>query len=235
MDDIVEVLRKSESVPLKDIETETGINKGTLCNILKSLVELGYVSRIHGGNYSIGNKLLTMTGPETKYKSLIPLAQEYAYILAEKTHESSMLSVLTSNQELRLISKSVYEQSVIVNTNLFSNLTFFKSASGLAYMAFDESLDLQEIYKKYKDKMIYKSYEEYIKKIEVSRKKGFSTIDLESKQAIAMAAPVFNSNKKVIAAMGLNAPLLRVTKAKKAELSKILLNLAAEMTEVISM
>jgi DNA-binding IclR family transcriptional regulator len=51
--ELLELFRKYGILSLKAAEKETGLNKATLCNILKTLSDLGYVSRRGRGDYVI--------------------------------------------------------------------------------------------------------------------------------------------------------------------------------------
>lgn len=60
---ILEHLRDSQVLSLSCLAKHMGLNKSTLCNILKTMTDLGYIENDGSGNYRISEKFKQLAQP----------------------------------------------------------------------------------------------------------------------------------------------------------------------------
>jgi IclR family KDG regulon transcriptional repressor len=225
--DSVELLSKRQKMSLKEMCEATGLNKGTLCNILKTLVELGYVKKLAESQYALDEKFFSLASHGINSSGLQSLAKKYASELSFSTKESGLVSVL-SDGKVVLVAKSVFNRSVIINTDIFNELPLFTSASGKVLLAFMEGE---------RDSLLKKCSKEGVgltalkKELLEIRKDGICIQDIAEREAYALAAPIFGADGKTVAAMGICVPSVRLEGTRRFAISEKLKELSKKMSE----
>ena len=95
---ILEHLAANGSTTVKELAETTRLKKSTLCNILKTLVELGYVTKTQRGRYQVGSRLAEVVYPQFQHEALVRLGRETVVALADATAESVQLAVLRKGE-----------------------------------------------------------------------------------------------------------------------------------------
>jgi DNA-binding IclR family transcriptional regulator len=224
--DSMELLSKRQKMSLKEICEATGLNKGTLCNILKTLVELGYVKKLAESLYALDEKFHSLASHGINRSGLRSLAEKYASELSFSTKESGLVSVL-SDGKVVLMAKSVFDRSVIINTDIFNALPLYTSASGKVLLAFMGKEHDSLLKKCSKDGVDLASLKKELSEI---RNSGICIQNIAGREAYAMAAPVFGANGKIIAAMGICVPSVRLKGARRLAISEKLRELSKNMS-----
>ena len=91
---IPEELSPDGEVSLELLAKLTGLNKGTLCNILRSPIELGYVSRTGSSHYELTARFCELAAGSKLPESAMGKFRQKGNSLAETTGESGVLAVL---------------------------------------------------------------------------------------------------------------------------------------------
>jgi DNA-binding IclR family transcriptional regulator len=115
---IMELLSPDRGVSLDRLTRSTGLNKGTLCNILKSLVELGYVQKEGNGTYIISRRFYALAQPYSQDKRLVELADYYVKTLATETRESGVAAILNHDNKVEIIAQDQFNRVVMVNVEV---------------------------------------------------------------------------------------------------------------------
>ncbi len=209
---ILNIISKNPNgVALKDIVDDTGLNKSTICNLLKTLNDIGYVRKKQSGIYCIGDKLIKLAYPYFSNDSFVGSAEKIAKELVAESHEAALVAV-RKNGELQVIAKEIYDQSVVINTHRFGILNNYNTAVGHIYMAFDDGLNPEALYRQ-DLKNAYKSYREFEAVLRETRKQGYLSMTVHDGEIHAVAVPVF-AGQKIIACLALVAPQVRTTPEK---------------------
>ncbi len=225
------VAAESSGVPLKVIEEVTGINKGTLCNLLKSLCEIGYVKKTNNGIYSVGDKLRKLAYPQFVNDTLFTIASNITLKLAEDTREAGMV-VVRHDDELQVVAREIYDQNIVINSKVFESLPGYATAIGHIFLAFDTELDVESIYK-HELKEMYPDIKIFNGVIEQVQKDGFFTLELKSRHTFALAVPIMRG-KKMAAALGLLVPDIRYNAGRGKNFLDILKNYGEKMSRLLS-
>ena len=224
---IIDVLSENaRGSSLMDIEKATLLNKGTLCNLLKSLIGIGYVEKSSSGIYRLGPKLRKLAYPQFLSDNLVTIANQYAKQLSLQTRESGM-AVIRQDGELKIIARYIYDQSVVINSQVFSALPGYNTAIGHIFLAFDKVIDCKKVFNDYFSEK-YESFDEFMGVIEDIRVKRYHFFELTGRQAHAFAVPVFR-NKKIVMALAVIIPDFRLNSEKKIKFINILKQAASDM------
>lgn len=127
---ILEELSLDGDVSLDSLANLTGLNRGTLCNILRTLIELGYVTRIRSSHYGLTARFRElargMEFPENE-RRLLQLTVES---LAEATGESGVLAVLHGDR-VAVAAQAQHPRVIMLNTmEIYAALSVYHSVSG---------------------------------------------------------------------------------------------------------
>ncbi len=125
-------LRGDRETPLAELAEQTGVNKGTLCNLLRSLLELGFVERGAAGCYRLTEKFRRLGTPDAEH--LATLAGNAVRELADNTRESGVAAVL-EHGELRILAQHQFDRDLMVGPCFYRNLSLFHSVSGRIILA----------------------------------------------------------------------------------------------------
>ena len=220
-----------EGVQLKVIEDATSLNKGTLCNLLKSLCDIGFVEKRQSGIYTIGRKLRTLAYPQFMNETLFTLASEIAKRLAAETRESGLVAIRQDNQ-LQVVAREIFDQGVIINAKVFENMPGFNTAVGHIFLAFDDDIDLQLIHRTELHDM-YPTFPDLMAKLASIRKELLFIKEIPGRNAIAAAVPVFRDGI-LAAALAMVVPDIRFNHDSERRLIATLVSFGKKMSRALS-
>lgn len=211
---ILECLGADKSVSLEDISALTSLNKGTLCNILKSLVVLGYVEKDGPGAYKLSSKMLRFTEPFSCEKTIIALCEKFVKRLADETKESGVLSTLREGK-MQILAQSQYQRALMINPfSFYSNLSLYHSVSGRILAAYISPEQRTALLKtaglpgaEWDNIKTVKDFETVSARV---RETGIVVMLNLEKEIKSFAVPVFDKDGNICAALGLTVPVHRV-------------------------
>jgi len=234
VDKIIDAIsaNSGEGISLKNIESSTGLNKGTLCNLLKSLCEIGYVEKKQNGIYAIGGKISKIAFPYFRKDKLYSVAAEISKQLAEETQESALIVADYENGKLQVIAKDVFDQAIVINKGVFDDFDDYNTATGRVILAFDNTLDKKKIYAESLSEF-FDSEKTFFEIINEIREESFCELNVENRLSTAFAVPVFR-NSKFVAALGMLVPDIRYNSKNKNTLIEVLQKYGYKMTDQLA-
>ena len=132
---ILEELSLDGEVSLNSLARITGLNKGTLCNILRSLIELGYVVRTRESHYALTGKFRRLAGTEVCSGAERERMREVVVSLAEATEESGVLAVLRGDR-VAVVTQAQHPRPLMINpAEVYAALSLYHSVSGRILVA----------------------------------------------------------------------------------------------------
>ena len=185
--------------------------KSTTSRILGALERQGLIRRGRDGAYIGGEVLMRFASTQNQDAALIARMRPVLENLAAKTSESVNLAV-PGNNELKLIDQ-VDGQYLLGATNWIGrNVPYHASALGKVLLAF-KAAQLPSGNLQSKTNRTITSKAQLTKELEKVRKVGYAILDNELEEGlVAVAAPVFNHNGSVVAAISISGPDARITK-----------------------
>ena len=191
------------------IADELGINRGTCANIIKTLVDVGYLAKngIKKG-YALGNKLYQLTGVTNYLGSLLEFSFPYLEELSERVGESVLLSTVRDGK--RIILYQVYSHhEVQVRAKVES--TVYRTTSGRLQLAYFSSESLKEFVKAEglpgEEWPEVTNIEDLKKELSTIRSKG-SLVTFSKNHVVGMSYPIYYEGQ-VVAAIGIYLPDVR--------------------------
>ena len=229
---LIKILNSQEPPLLSELARQLDLPKSTTSRILGALERQGLIRRNRDGEYVGGEVLMKFAAAQNQdtslIASLITRMRPVLENLAAKTSESVNLAVpgkpgKPGNNELKLIDQ-VDGQYLLGATNWIGrNVPYHASALGKVLLAFNAaqlpSGNLQS-----KTNRTITSRAQLAKELEKVRKVGYAILDNELEEGlVAVAAPVFNHNGSVVAAISISGPDARITKEQLVKFGELII------------
>ena len=217
---ILEELSLDGEASLETLAKLTKLNKGTLCNILRSLIELGYVVRSRSGHYELTSRLRELVNGIHFAEKEKTLFRQTVEALAESTGESGVLSIMHGDR-VAVVTQAQHRRLIMLNTvEIYAALSLYHSVSGrilVAYMNQDtrNGLCLRTGFPGVEWNDI-ESFQELEKACLEIRQDGISIMENLKQEIIAFAVPVFWNN--MIMSLGLTMPISRCPSAERKKI-----------------
>ena len=222
---ILEHLRDSQVLSLSCLAKHMGLNKSTLCNILKTMTDLGYIENDGSGNYRISEKFKQLAQPLPQEELLKSQCMHFCKMLADETRESGVITALR-HRSLSILAQSQYPRSLMISMAVYENLSLFHSVSGRIILAhlrppeLDEIIDLHGCPGAEWDGIeTHAALEAACRQL---RETQLSIMVNRADGIKAFAMPVFDAKHRICGAAGLTVPLFRLEERKEPEILKVL-------------
>jgi len=219
---LIAILNSPKPPLLSQLARELGLPKSTTSRILGALERQGLIRRDRNSAYLGGEVLLKYASAQNQDSALINRMRPVLETLAEKTSESINLAVPGSD-DLKLIDQ-VDGKHLLGATNWIGrNVPYHASALGKVLLAFGAaslpSGNLQS-----KTARTITSRTQLNTELEKVRKAGFAIIDNELENGlVAVAAPVFNHDGKVVAAISISGPDARINREQLIKFGELII------------
>ena len=208
---LIAILNSPEPPLLSELSRELGLPKSTTSRILGALERQGLIRRDRNSAYLGGEVLLRYASTQNKDASLITRMRPILESLATKTSESVNLAV-PGVDDLKLIDQ-VDGKHLLGATNWIGRaVPYHASALGKVFLAFGAApLPAGTLQTKTSRTITTRTL--LNAELEKVRKAGFAIIDNELEDGlVAVAAPVFNIEGHVVAAISISGPDARITR-----------------------
>ena len=212
--------------------------KSAIFQKIKILEELEFIEQDeHSKKYSLTTKLLELVNKSLKGYYERTHIHKYLKTIAEETGECTYFGLKNRKNRVVFVDRYASENAMTVYTNIGDSPLPYCTAHGKALLAF---LTLDEIEDTIKDGMEKftentitdkKKLMDELKKI---REKGYAFDDEERMVGVrCVAAPVFNSYKEVIGAIGISGILQSMTYEKMESHANMIKKIADRMSITI--
>ena len=208
---------------LNEISGQLNLNKGTCANIIKTLVNRGYLEqegRMTG--YRLGSMSYLLTGNYHYKNELLIASVEPINLLAEELNESCILSILKENIRIILYEVKCTHELQVINVK---EKDMYVTSTGRMILACMDKNKQKNLIKKYglPSPEIWAGIEnenDLEKELEKIKKNQMAE-QVSKAQIVGVAVPVYK-DKNVIASLGVYLPQTRYTlPMKKTILSNL--------------
>ena len=233
--DILDCFQVQPSLQLKQLSEMTKLNKSRILRLCGTMESAGYL--VHDretGLYSLGPKLLSLGKVYERNNTLIALARPILRDLTRITGESASLFVVDGNKRLCL-AREEGTHSVRYSVSEGQHMELYAGSGGKVLLAFGPAEFRRQFLKKGMLKRLTPNTivdpEKLQKELELIDRQGygFSAGERDS-DAASLAAPVYNHEKKVCAALAIAGPVNRFLPEHNAEHVKMLLAAAQRLS-----
>jgi len=203
------------SMNLKEISEQSGINKSTALRLLAHLERERYVSRDEKGGYSPAANLLHLGGPSKIQGTLRRVARPYLWALWRTTQVTVNLAVLDGLEIVYLdCLESVHQFRLVAHVGMRAVL--YRTALGKAMLAFLPTERREAIlgsltFEAFTPNTLASS-EQLSSELERIRALGYAVDNEESHLGLrCIAAPILDPSREPLAAISVSGPTGRVT------------------------
>ena len=212
----------------------TELNKGTLCNILRSLTELGYVCKKDKNCYALSDKIRELYIEEKLAKDEQAMLEECVNKFAEATCESCVITRLRDNSRVSIVTQAVYNRSLMVNLGgVYASLSLFGSVSGRVLISFASAQVREIVCKKAGfpgDKWYGIANQEQLEKACAGiRRDGMSVMENPVLEIVSFGVPLYFS--KEVLSLAVVMPISRCTPAERRRVTGLLAEYAARYSK----
>lgn len=210
---IMEILNENGELSLGEIAQITKLNKGTLCNILRSISDCGYIERTQHGRYILSGKLSSFGNSAHLNEEECSILTKGIFDLAEQLGESTVAGML-SGCRIKIIAQAQPERELMINQGIiYRNLSLYHSVTGRILLAFSTSEKRRSCFntcgapaEKWDNIQDFETLEDACGKI---RAAGISIMENRNSGIKSFAVPVLRRNGDIVAALGLTMPISR--------------------------
>jgi DNA-binding IclR family transcriptional regulator len=212
---ILDCLQDTAALPLREVSAQTRLNKSRVMRLCGTLAAKGYlVHDLEANLYRIGPRLLSLGKAYERSHSLISLARPILREMVRRTGESATLYVVEGLERL-VLAREEGSHTLRYSISEGQRLPLYTGASGKVLLAYGpESLRRMILKKSILRPLTNNTIvdpESLRRELETIRKQGYGVSAGErSLDGGALAAPVFDHEPKICAAIGIAGPIQRV-------------------------
>lgn len=220
--DILELVarRSGQAVSLTDISQELDLKQATAANIIKTLVNRGYLEHIgKKKGYKLGPAAFGLTNEVAYEQGLINASRHVMEALSARFNESCLLGVIRNHKRLILhIVNSNHEIQVQVR----SERNVYETASGRLLLAYLSEKQLEQFLQQngFPDKNLWPnadSLEGLKSELRDIKEKGIAITHVKDKDYKGFAVPIYDNNV-VVAGLSIFVPEYRCSAKREAEI-----------------
>jgi len=231
---IIEVIAGSkDGYTNKEISKMLNLKVTTIHSLISTFHTLGYFEKDEKTKkYKISDKFLGIFYPLIQRNMLLKTAEPVMKSLAEEIKESVVLVIFYKGERYTIAEVSFQNHLLNVNLNIFEEASCYETATGRVLLAYLDEKDLKDFVKrKGYPGQIWKNIEtleEMKKQLEKIKEKRIEILIRE--KTVAIGVPVFNSEGKVCAALGVYLPAIRFQGENRKKIIKELKKASEHIT-----
>lgn len=225
-----------DGIGITELASQAGMYKSTVHRLLTTLLKRGYIEQEEtSGKYKLGYTLLDMG---MKLLASIDLRREaliYLQQLAVESNEVVHLAILDQG-EIVYVEKVESQNTIRMHSRVGKRVPVHATGLGKAILAFLSVSEAVAIIDRYglpalTDHTIT-DRGTFLKSLERTRANGYA-IDVEENQLgiSCVAAPIWDNNRRVIAACSVSGPSVRITPERMRELVPIVTRTGFQISE----
>jgi DNA-binding IclR family transcriptional regulator len=211
---IIELLSRDGDLSLEGLSRSAGLNKGTLCNILRTLIKLGYVEKAGHGIYRLSDSFHLLSERNAWREQEGMIMQQAASVLAAELGESVLAGTLRREQVV-IIAQAQFQRHLMVNQQiLYAGLSLYHSVTGRILLSFVDAEVRRRIYEHcgppLEDWNGIASLKELETATAIIRAEGISLMENRVDGIKSFAVPVMDRSRNLAAALALTMPIARL-------------------------
>jgi len=222
---------------LKQLSEKTGLYKSRILRLCGTLMAHGFLIRLEGSLYRLGPKLMMLGKVYERSNSLISISRPILRELASITGESAKLFVIQGTKRICLVrEKGTYPLSYHVEEG--ESFELYAGAGGKVLLAYtskefrDQVLGEKVLQRLTPTTIVERSRLE--EEFAAIRERGYASSNGEIFTEVAgMAAPVFDHENDVCAALTIAGPIQRFTEDRRQEMLDSLLASARRLSQLL--
>jgi DNA-binding IclR family transcriptional regulator len=223
---------KGEAVRLTDIAEALDVEKSNASHVLKTLVAAGYASQDASRRYRATNKTAPQDCESHSLEEIIACKETWRPVLqrlVDETGECAHMAVLVKSR-VWYIDKIDSTLPLKVDHPIGSLSPLHCTALGKAFLAFGQAEQTGPL-TAYTGKTLT-TEAQLDEEIAQTRQRGYAVDDEEFAPGIrCVARPIIGADGRMIAALGISGPSVRIDDARLAELGRLVASARAPVME----
>jgi len=208
-----------QGVALTELARRMGMKPNSAHNLLKTLVACGYAEQTQEGRYAAGPRLRAVG----LYNSLTsaPASRAVSSALAglvNRLDEYAVFAALVNGQRVALGALNA-DRSIAVNQAVLQTASLWSTPTGRVLAAFASPGELKGVLERNgpPEETWPEAQEDMERELASIRRLGACVVDNPKKDIVAFAAPVLNSQGRLLGSLGCYAPRYRCPKSSFRE------------------
>lgn len=234
---IIEMVAESQKgLSNSDLSRRLKIPKSSASYILRVLENRAYLQRDDGGKYRLGLKLMSLTGDALTHLDVREIAKPTLQDFLRKSKLPEAHLAVLDNGRAVYIEKVENEKSFIkMDIWIGHRLPIHTTAIGKVLVAGLNDDEVKKILKlrgmEKKTRKSITSETKFLREIKKVREYGFAIDNEENADGVrCIAAPIFNANGKIAAALGTSSTILHIDETHLPKLVEIVKKSATQVS-----
>lgn len=229
---------QSSGVNLAFISRRLGLNKTTVLRLLSVLEHQRYVERDGvGSSYRLGSKLFELGTKAVAKLDVLERARPMLRRLVDETGETSHLAMLRDGEVISLANRES-PRTLRTPSTVGGRSPVHCTSVGKAILAFRPDAEVEDVIRsrglrKYTERTIT-TPARFKRELARVRAQGYAVDDQEFEEGLrCVGAPVWDHTAKVVAALSVTGPAMRIPKERLPELARSVTAAAADLSEAL--
>ncbi|WP_067719449.1 IclR family transcriptional regulator [Nocardia yamanashiensis] len=220
----LEIVAKLGAAGVTEIAAELGVHKSTVSRLIAVLEARGYVEQLsERGKYRLGFTIVRLAGSTSAHMDLPRQSQDVCDELAARVGETTNIAILDSDRIINVV-EAVGSAGVALRTWVGQSCPVHATSSGKALLAELPAADLRGRLAKRLDSFAPNTITELPvlrAQLEQVRAQGWAACEEELEIGLnAVAAPIRDSEGRIIAALSVSGPSYRMPAQRFPEIAQ---------------
>ena len=228
---------REPELSLRELSEKTGLYKSRIHRLCGTLVALRFLTRMPSSSYRLGPKLMTLGKIYEKSNTLLTVSKSIMKRLAEVSGESVALFHL-DGESCICLAREYGPSSLVFDIQEGEHMELHASAAGRIFMTYGpkeltEKVLSQSELQSFTSETIT-DHEILAQKLNDIKKRGYEINRGERElEVAAIAAPIFNHDRKVESVLTVVGPVQRFSKAHEVDLISHLMDASRKISELL--
>ncbi|MFD6157123.1 IclR family transcriptional regulator [Nocardia sp. NPDC060256] len=231
---VMEIIAKLGQAGVTEIAAELGVHKSTVSRLIAVLESRGYVEQLSDrGKYRLGFSIVRLAGSTSAQVDLVGQSQGACNALAAETGETTNIAVLDGNRIINIV-EAAGTGSIALRSWVGQSCPAHATSSGKVLLSGLEPAVLRKQVgpklEAYTEHTLTKVADLAAQLVAV-RENGWASVREELEIGLnAVAAPVFDSNGMIVAALSVSGPSYRLGPDLFASTAELAIASAADIS-----
>lgn len=236
--DVLELISENENpMSITEISHLLNIPKSSTFELLYTLVEKGFLEIADEKlrTFKLGLKLFTVGSAFLRKANLTETARPFLELMMQQAQDTAFLAVENKGNVIYLDKIEANTTGIRPTATLGSTNPMTCTGLGKALLA---TYPIENVIKLIgrgqliiKTKYSIKTYEELLKELDETKKRGYAIDDRESQEEIfCVAAPIYDYSNKAIAAISIASLAYKMNEKRQEELGKTVVKTALDIS-----
>ncbi len=237
---ILEIVAESQNgLSNSDISRRLKVPKSSASYILRVMENRGYLIRGDGGKYRLGLRIMSLSRQQSAHVDVREVAKPILEKFVEKSRMSEAHLAVLDNGRAVYVEKVEAENSFIkMDIWVGHRLPIHTTAIGKALVAHLPEAEVIKILElrgmEKKTRRTITDQKKFLAELEKTRKYGFALDNEENCLNVrCLAAPIFNQNGEVVAALGTSTTILQLDKSHLPKVVELVKDAAQKVSKQI--